>query len=209
MARVTPEHVEARRRQLLRGALHCFARKGIHGTSIKEIAEQAGLSVGTVYSYFSNKDEVVEAIAEFSAQAASGLLPVEDPEGDPLEAILQLANEFVSRLRTEEGRLRARLGIALWAEELGNERIRSLFAPAANMIAARFTDALRAGQTGGTVRSDLEASAMAWRLIGFFESLLLQVGLRETVDLRGQTEVFRVLLQGLATDSPAAGQERT
>ena len=59
MPKVTEEHVEARRRQILSAALRCFAREGFHRTTMQDIFREADLSPGAVYSYFKGKDELI------------------------------------------------------------------------------------------------------------------------------------------------------
>ncbi|MFY9398175.1 MAG: TetR/AcrR family transcriptional regulator [Desulfomonilia bacterium] len=44
-----------RRQKVKQAALELFAHKGVNGTSSNEIARQAGVSIGTFYSYFENK----------------------------------------------------------------------------------------------------------------------------------------------------------
>jgi TetR/AcrR family transcriptional regulator len=46
------------RAQLLDAAEEVFGRKGFHDTTLKEIAELAEFSVGSVYSFFENKDDL-------------------------------------------------------------------------------------------------------------------------------------------------------
>lgn len=41
--------------RILKAAIKLFAKKGIHGTNTKEIAAKAGVSIGSFYSYFSDK----------------------------------------------------------------------------------------------------------------------------------------------------------
>src|SRR3954469_17948312 len=66
MPKVTDEHVDARRRQILSAALRCFARQGFHRTTMQDIFREADLSPGAVYSYFDGKDELIGGIiAEF------------------------------------------------------------------------------------------------------------------------------------------------
>lgn len=67
--RATARQAEARRaradlyRQLIvDGAERLFARSGVDDTRMEEIASEAGLSLGTLYSVFSGKAEVVAAI---------------------------------------------------------------------------------------------------------------------------------------------------
>lgn len=42
----------------------CFAKCGFHQTTMHDISEEAGISVGLIYRYFSNKEAVISAMAE-------------------------------------------------------------------------------------------------------------------------------------------------
>ena len=50
------------RRAILDAALHCFASAGFRSTSIRTIAEKAGVTVGTIYHYFDNKESLILAV---------------------------------------------------------------------------------------------------------------------------------------------------
>ncbi|MBH0777256.1 TetR/AcrR family transcriptional regulator [Nocardia bovistercoris] len=63
MPRVSEEHLERRRRQILDAARLCFARKGFHDTSMQDVFAESGLSAGAVYRYFKSKDDIVAALA--------------------------------------------------------------------------------------------------------------------------------------------------
>ncbi|MDA8403122.1 MAG: TetR/AcrR family transcriptional regulator [Desulfobacteraceae bacterium] len=49
---------------IIKAAFHLYAQKGIHGTNSKEIAEKAGVSIGSFYSYFKNKKTLLLEILE-------------------------------------------------------------------------------------------------------------------------------------------------
>lgn len=49
---------------IVQAALRLYANKGIHGTNSKEIAEKAGVSIGSFYSYFKNKKTLLMEILE-------------------------------------------------------------------------------------------------------------------------------------------------
>ncbi len=46
------------RESILEAALRIYAQKGFHGTNSKEIAAEAGVSIGTFYNYFTDKKEL-------------------------------------------------------------------------------------------------------------------------------------------------------
>ena len=52
-----------RRNALLAAASTCFSRKGFRATSMRDICEQAGVSIGGLYCHFKSKEEIVLAIA--------------------------------------------------------------------------------------------------------------------------------------------------
>jgi AcrR family transcriptional regulator len=54
--------ISARRTQILDAATTVFAEKGFHRATIKDIARQAGIADGTIYTYFASKTEVLLAI---------------------------------------------------------------------------------------------------------------------------------------------------
>lgn len=51
-----------KRRLLLDAAIRVFAQRGFHGCRVSHIAEEAGVSYGLVYHYFSSKDEILNML---------------------------------------------------------------------------------------------------------------------------------------------------
>ena len=56
---------ERRIAQILRAAAEVFARDGYEGATTNAIAREAGVSPGSLYQFFRNKDEVAAALAEY------------------------------------------------------------------------------------------------------------------------------------------------
>ncbi|CAN5781948.1 hypothetical protein BH20VER1_BH20VER1_29430 [soil metagenome] len=63
-----------RHAQILRAAMFCFAKCGFHQTSMHDVAEEAGISVGLIYRYFASKEAVIAALAEEHKQELDALL---------------------------------------------------------------------------------------------------------------------------------------
>lgn len=55
-------HQDLSRNQFLDAAEEIFGRKGFHETTLKEVAELAEFSVGSVYSFFESKDDLFRQI---------------------------------------------------------------------------------------------------------------------------------------------------
>lgn len=53
---------EVTRLAIEEAAIRLFLEQGYHATSMRQIAEQAGLALGGIYNHFSSKDEIFEAI---------------------------------------------------------------------------------------------------------------------------------------------------
>ncbi len=64
MPKVSAEHREKVRRRLLDAARRVVVRDGHEGATTRAILAEAGLSAGSLYNYFSSKEELFEAIFE-------------------------------------------------------------------------------------------------------------------------------------------------
>jgi TetR/AcrR family transcriptional regulator len=56
------QHQDLSRSQLLDAAEEAFGRKGFHEATLKEVAELAEFSVGSVYSFFDSKDDLFRQV---------------------------------------------------------------------------------------------------------------------------------------------------
>jgi TetR/AcrR family transcriptional regulator len=84
-------HQSLSRSQLLDAAEEVFGRKGFHETTLKEIAELAEFSVGSVYSFFENKDDLFQQIFVRRGDEFMPLLrEAARDEGTPIEQLHRL-----------------------------------------------------------------------------------------------------------------------
>jgi AcrR family transcriptional regulator len=74
MSNTTTESIQAQLiaaqcAHILEAAAKTFAAKGFHGTTVKEVAQEAGIATGTIYNYFENKEALLMGIfAQMRAQ---------------------------------------------------------------------------------------------------------------------------------------------
>ena len=63
MPKVSREHTEARRRQILEGAQRAFAQHGYDGATVAKIEQETGLSRGAIFNYFGSKQDLFVELA--------------------------------------------------------------------------------------------------------------------------------------------------
>jgi len=72
--------------EILEAAIACFAERGFAATRIDDVALRAGVTKGTVYLYFPNKEELFKAVVRESlVPLLEGFLGQLDPEHDDPE----------------------------------------------------------------------------------------------------------------------------
>lgn len=87
------------RENILQAALHLFAVKGYHETSISAVAERAGVGKGTLYWYFSSKEELFRQVltekGEGLYKQLEDLLELELPADQVLRKLTEIKMTFM------------------------------------------------------------------------------------------------------------------
>jgi len=81
--------VEKRREQIIRAAIKKFSEKGFHKTTLRELAEEAGIGAGTIYEYIRAKEEIFSLIHDFAV----------DRVGDALDKSIQNIKDPIEKLQ--------------------------------------------------------------------------------------------------------------
>lgn len=95
------------RRELLAAGRRLFAEQGLYDSRIEDLTRQAGIAKGTLYGYFANKEELIEAVVTngFSEllghvhRAAQGATSRADAIGRAIEAHLTFFEENPDLMR--------------------------------------------------------------------------------------------------------------
>jgi AcrR family transcriptional regulator len=101
-ARKPRADAERNRQKLLQTAKGAFATKG-SDVSLEEIAQQAGVGIGTLYRHFPNRDALIAAVYRNETQelvAAARRLADEQP---PVTALREWMIVFISYIATKQG----------------------------------------------------------------------------------------------------------
>ena len=91
----TPKKGEVTRIAIEDAAIELFMEYGYHATSMRQIAERAGLALGGIYNHFKSKDEIFEAIVVDKHPYKKILPLIQQAEGETLEEFLGSATRIV------------------------------------------------------------------------------------------------------------------
>jgi AcrR family transcriptional regulator len=97
------QQAAARREQLLEVALDQFAEKGVRGSTIREIAQAAGITEGLIYHYFPSKTALLEAVVERYSLSREVVTMLPSVAHLPVrEALVDLGRQFLRLLESKE-----------------------------------------------------------------------------------------------------------
>jgi AcrR family transcriptional regulator len=134
---------------LLQAAKTVFANSGVDAP-VREIAEKAGVGVGTLYRHFPQRADLIAAVFQREINACADAAPVLAAEHEPFEALANWLQHFAAFIGTKRG-----LATALHSGNPAFDRLRPQFElrlqPAFRML---FDAAVGAG----TVRTDVDAN---------------------------------------------------
>jgi AcrR family transcriptional regulator len=172
MARVSQEHLDARRRQILEGAARCFARHGFHATTMQDVLSETGLSAGAVYRYFPGKEAMIAEIAREVMNAVHDAFEREShaPHPAPPDEIIL---EKLSRVPTVLG-YSPPLVVQVWAEALRNPQLGAIFQTFLDQVIAAWSKIITRYQQRGEMPAELSPEHIARTLIACCQGFMVQ-----------------------------------
>ncbi|AOS62627.1 transcriptional regulator, TetR family [Actinoalloteichus hymeniacidonis] len=97
-----------RRRAVVEATLRLVAREGVEGASLRKVADEAGLNIGSVRHYFDNHDALLAAAAEEVGDRMGSRLAVHPPPevrpASPAEAVATVARVVEELLPLDEAK---------------------------------------------------------------------------------------------------------
>jgi len=87
---------ESRRKKIILAAQAEFARNGYYNTEVASIAEKAGVSKGTIYNYFDNKEAILLAVVNAGfEQLGERMRKISAEIADPVEKMSEALREYL------------------------------------------------------------------------------------------------------------------
>jgi TetR/AcrR family transcriptional regulator, fatty acid metabolism regulator protein len=192
------------RERIIEAATEVFARRGVHGTRVADIAERAGIAYGLVYHHFRNKEEILSAIfAERWAQYVAYLEELARTPAPFRDRMRRLIHFWVETYRQDNDLMTVMINeITRSYEFLESHDITAVlvaFDPIERIIAE--------GRANGEVRADLDARLATYVVLGVAEMVLTGyvIGTLPREDAqayaRDEEQLLALLIEGMRAPS--------
>jgi AcrR family transcriptional regulator len=198
MPKVKEEHSAARRVQIIEAAYRCFARKGFHVTTMRDIYEEAKLSPGAIYHYFPSKDAIIQASFAFDQERGQAILDTAIASDDPLNALIELCAFFFRGLASAAEIGAGRVNVQGWGEALINPHLHATIQGVMGQYRVALSAIVVRAQAHGQLDATLDPDAFGHLLLSLYYGLELQKALDPTIEVASYSETVGAFLLRLS-----------
>lgn len=197
------------RERLVSAARVVFEERGFDATRMGDIAQAAGVSHGTVYTWFPTKEDVLHGVVDSVTERMYDVLSTPEVT-DPVERI-RLANERYVEVRRETTRLMEVVAQAA----VGDSSFRAVLTGLRSTHVDRVAKTIANLQRAGLADADLDPRTSAAALCSMVEGVARHWISRESGDLGDDEAVIATLTVlwtraiGLAEGAPHPSTPRT
>lgn len=177
MPKVTQEHLDARRRQILDGAQRAFAEHGYEGATVARLEEATRLSRGAIFHYFENKNDLFVELAMETSTRFGDIL-IEGGLHEAFRAMAAESPEWLGVLIETEGRLRH------------DEDFVRRFEARASVAAPRIPEWFEQQQAAGKLRADVSSLEIGRFVVSLLNGVALRVAGGEPFDVEAMLQLL-------------------
>lgn len=178
---------------LLEAAMAVFATSGVDAP-VRQIAEKAGVGLGTVYRHFPQRSDLIAAVFRHEIDACAGAAPVLAVEYPPGEALSKWMLRYVDFVSAKRG-----LAPALHSGDPAFETLRSYFD---QRLRPALHSLLASAVAAGEVRADVDADD----ILGAVTSLSMHAFAQGPEHARRMVSLFVDGLRYIVAPNPKAKQ---
>jgi AcrR family transcriptional regulator len=160
--------------QIIETAERLFSERGFDGTSVRDIADEAGINVAMISYYFGSKEKLMEALFELRVGTVKMRIEslIKDESITPLEKVNILIDEHIERIMQKQCFHKIMVGV-----QVTNKNPAIL--KAANKVklrnAAVVTELIKEGQKKGVFKKKVDVVLMLNTMIGTVSQSLISM----------------------------------
>ena len=166
-----PGLVEKRRAQFIDAAIDLFGQRGYHVTTIRDIAQSAGVSIGLIYQYVEDKEDILFlALLQVLDQYIQEIPPVMAQAKSPVEKIDAAIRAYINII---DKNVNATVLAYRETKSLRKER-RAIIQQKELESNALIAECLKNCISEGTMKSDTDVEMLTYQIVMFAHAWALK-----------------------------------
>ena len=187
MARMSPQE---RRAAIVAATRAVMARRGIAGTTVRDVAAELGTSSGLIHHYYASMDDLLAEAFEQEARADLGEVLAAVAQGsDPVARLALFFDTYDRGMREGTGDFGMQIWLDAWAEASRRPALRRTSRRLNEEWQRALAQIIRDGVSSGLMTCE-DPDASAWRILSLLDGLVLQVVAHGDVLSREQAEAW-------------------
>lgn len=163
-----------RRQQLVDAGWRCAARQGFRSVTVDDVCAEAGVSKGSFYVYFDQKQDLLLALLEDDAAGVDAIM--EEVRRARVSGIQRLRRLVRAMLERGEDVARLQVRADLWAEMSSNPAVQERFAAVVRRRRLALRSWIEESMASGEI-VEIPSNALAAILLALGDGLMLHAGL--------------------------------
>ncbi|MFD2445024.1 TetR family transcriptional regulator [Bacillus sp. CGMCC 1.16607] len=193
--KVSEEYKAKKKKEIIMHAKNVFQRKGFEPTTMKDIKEEAGISFGGLYMYFSNTEEIFLHLLEIEYEANDEKINIyhSDSFWEHLKHFIDNQKKELTVIRNTLIPIAYEYFVTAWREKHRIPFLENRYKAAS----AKFMGLLHAGMDSGEFHPTISVDQLSKVIISTLEGLnISSIFLEEdVVDIQGQLDALQKLLE--------------
>jgi len=202
MRTLDPVRHAEKSQEILAAAARCIARDGFRGASIADICEEAGISPGHLYHYFTSKEEILTALTAMGLERISARFAEMMQGHDAIAALIGEIGRHKGRKPEPRERAVSRLVLEMLVEADRNPTIGRIVRKSSATLRGLLVDFIESGQRRGQIDPGLDPAITAGMLLSVFDGMRTLPIRDPAVDLSRSLDMLQVLISRFLSPSP-------
>jgi len=166
MPKVIPEYKELAKKKIIDAAYSIFYKKGYHGSTMDDIANEVGVSKASLYSYFKSKEDILQTATNQTLTESFNHFFEDYDSLEPLEKIYINMLNLLGALH---------LNFEITALSSHNESIRAVNKDTYKKKLEKLTHFIELQQNIGNIQKDVDAFTIAQLLNAIYLDIAMQL----------------------------------
>lgn len=168
---LTRKKPSERKEEIREAGIKVIAEEGFHDATTDSIAEVAGVSVGTIYNYFNNKEEILHYIFEVEREKITDFFTGLTASGLPAEEKIR---RFLKRYLGRALKNRRKSKLLLDEEHRPVKKVSMEILDYSMLLKSCVKELLEAGISEGSIKGELDPELVSGMIIGAADSVVVK-----------------------------------